>query len=82
MSLIPSGGNKLAPNPWFVERMPETYLNMGLTAERLQQKFGVSREDSDRFGGHESAHNSLILIRDQPKKIDRRYFVAKSLTTS
>jgi acetyl-CoA acyltransferase len=57
MSLIPSGGNKLAPNPWFVERMPETYLNMGLTAERLQQKFGVSREDSDRFAlrSHQNA---------------------------
>src|SRR3974377_950650 len=30
MSLIPRGGNKLAPNPWFVDHRPEVYLNMGL----------------------------------------------------
>jgi acetyl-CoA acyltransferase len=57
MSLIPRGGNKLAPNPWFVDHRPEIYMNMGLTAERLQQKFGVSREDSDGFAlrSHQNA---------------------------
>ncbi|WP_180540594.1 acetyl-CoA C-acyltransferase [Nevskia soli] len=49
MSLIPMGGNKLSPNPWFVEHRPEVYLNMGLTAERLQSRYGVSREASDEF---------------------------------
>src|SRR5712691_10632660 len=27
MSLIPMGGNKLAPNPWFVDHRPEVYMN-------------------------------------------------------
>src|SRR6476620_12165309 len=36
MSMIPAGGRKPAPNPWFVENWPEVYLNMGLTAERMQ----------------------------------------------
>jgi acetyl-CoA acyltransferase len=49
MSLIPRGGARPAPNPWFVDNWPEVYLNMGLTAERLQRKYGVSREDSDAF---------------------------------
>jgi acetyl-CoA acyltransferase len=49
MSLIPMGGNKISPNPWFVEHRPEVYLNMGLTAERLQSRYGVSREASDEF---------------------------------
>ena len=57
MSLIPRGGNKLAPNPWFVDHRPEVYLNMGLTAERLQQKYGISREDQDAFSlrSHQTA---------------------------
>lgn len=49
MSMIPMGGNKIAPNPWFVDHLPEIYMNMGLTAERLQKRYGVSREDSDQF---------------------------------
>ena len=49
MSLIPRGGNKLAPNPWFVDHRPEIYMNMGLTAEQLQHKYNISREDQDAF---------------------------------
>ncbi len=49
MSMIPMGGNKPAPNPWFVDAHPEVYMNMGLTAERVQRKYGISREDSDAF---------------------------------
>ncbi len=49
MSMTPRGGLKPAPNPWFVDYMPEIYLNMGLTAERVQRKYGVSRADSDAF---------------------------------
>ena len=49
MSLIPRGGHKLAPNPWFVDHRPEIYMNMGLTAEQLQRKYNISREDQDAF---------------------------------
>ena len=49
MSMIPRGGLKPAPNPWFVDHWPEIYMTMGLTAERLQRKYGVSREDADAF---------------------------------
>jgi len=57
MSLIPRGGNKLAPNPWFVDHRPEIYMNMGLTAEQLQQKYGITREDQDTFSmrSHQNA---------------------------
>ena len=48
MSMIPRGGHKPAPNPWFVDNRPEVYMNMGLTAERLQKKYGISREDQTR----------------------------------
>ncbi len=49
MSMIPMGGNKVAPNPHLVDQRPEVYINMGLTAEKVAEKYGVSREDQDRF---------------------------------
>ena len=57
MSLIPRGGGSPSPNPWFVEHWPEVYMSMGLTAERMQKKYGVSREDSDTFAlrSHQNA---------------------------
>jgi acetyl-CoA acyltransferase len=57
MSMSPRGGLKPAPNPWFVEHWPEVYMSMGLTAERLQKKYGIAREDCDAFAlrSHEKA---------------------------
>jgi len=57
MSMTPSGGRKPAPNPWFVDHWPEVYMTMGLTAERVQRKYNVSREDADAFAlrSHQNA---------------------------
>jgi acetyl-CoA acyltransferase len=49
MSMIPMGGNKISPNPWLVNHYPDAYLSMGLTAERLAQRFGITREAADEF---------------------------------
>jgi acetyl-CoA acyltransferase len=49
MSMIPMGGNKVSANPWLVNNYPDTYLSMGLTAERLAKRFGISREQADEF---------------------------------
>lgn len=49
MSLVPMGGFKVVPNPGLIETKPETYLNMGLTAERVAKEYHVSREDQDKF---------------------------------
>ncbi len=49
MSMVPMGGHKLAPNPQIVEHSPDTYLSMGLTAENLARKYGIPREEADRF---------------------------------
>src|SRR5215470_2815534 len=57
MSMIPMGGNKISPNPWLVDHHPDSYLSMGLTAERLAKRFGISREAADQFslGSHQKA---------------------------
>jgi acetyl-CoA acyltransferase len=49
MSMIPMGGHKISPNPWLVEHYPDAYLSMGLTAERLAQRFAITREQADEF---------------------------------
>jgi len=49
MSMIPMGGNKIAPNPTLIDTNPGTYLNMGLTAENLAAEFDISRDDQDAF---------------------------------
>jgi len=63
MSMIPMGGNKIAANPWLVDHYPDSYMSMGLTAERVAKHYGISREESDRFAlaSHQKA---LAAIRE------------------
>ncbi len=49
MSMLPMGGHKVSANPWLVNNYPDTYLSMGLTAERLAKRFGIAREQADEF---------------------------------
>ena len=58
MSMIPMSGNKFAPNPWLVDNHPQIYMGMGLTAEEVQRKYNISREDQDRFA-YRSHRNAL-----------------------
>jgi acetyl-CoA acyltransferase len=49
MTMVPMGGNKVAPNPWLMDHYPDTYLSMGLTAENLAKKYEITREQADAF---------------------------------
>jgi acetyl-CoA acyltransferase len=49
MSMVPMGGNKISANPWLIEHYADAYLTMGLTAERLAQRYGITREAADEF---------------------------------
>ena len=61
MSMVPMGGNKIAPNPWLMEHYPDTYLGMGLTAENLAKKYGITREQADEFS-LASHHKALAAM--------------------
>ena len=49
MSMVPMGGNKIAPNPSLVETYPDVYLTTGLVAENHVRDYGITREEQDAF---------------------------------
>jgi len=49
MSMVPMGGNKIAPNPALVDSYPDVYLTTGLVAENHVREFGISRSEQDAF---------------------------------
>jgi len=61
MSQVPIMGLTPSPNPYLVANNPQVYTSMGLTAENVAQKFGVSREDQDRFAlaSHQKAAKAI-----------------------
>src|SRR5438132_8785888 len=61
MSMIPMGGNKVSANPWLVDHYPDAYLSMGLTAERLAKRYGITREQCDEFS-YQSHQKALGAI--------------------
>jgi acetyl-CoA acyltransferase len=61
MTMVPMGGNKISPNPWLMDNYPDSYLGMGLTAENLSKKYGITREEADQFS-YRSHQNALAAI--------------------
>src|SRR3979411_1684424 len=61
MSMVPMGGNKIAPNPWLVDNYPDSYINMGLGTENIARKFGITREQADQFAA-DSHKKALAAI--------------------
>jgi acetyl-CoA acyltransferase len=56
MTMVPMIGYKFAPLPYLAENMPESFTAMGLTAENVVAKYGISREDQDTFALHSHQH--------------------------
>lgn len=61
MSMVPMAGYKFAPNPYFAQELPHYYTNMGLTAENVSEKYGISRDDQDEFSlrSHQKAAQAV-----------------------
>ncbi len=79
MSMIPMGGNKISANPWLVNNYPDAYLSMGLTAERLARRFGITRETADEFSLN--SHKKAIAAIQAGKFEDEIVPVPVSFTT-
>jgi acetyl-CoA acyltransferase len=61
MSMVPMGGNKIAPNPALVDSYPDVYLTTGLVAENHVRDFDISRQDQDAFALR-SHHRAVAAI--------------------
>ena len=79
MTMIPMGGHKVSANPWLIANYPDSYLSMGLTAERLARRYDITREMADEFSVR-SHKNAIAAI--QAGKFDEELVpVPVSFTT-
>ncbi|HMK29312.1 MAG TPA: acetyl-CoA C-acyltransferase [Terriglobales bacterium] len=79
MTMIPMGGHKVSANPWLVDHYPDAYLSMGLTAERLAQRYAITREQADEFSLR--SHQKAIAAIQAGKFEDEIVPVPVSFTT-
>src|SRR5580704_16757123 len=77
MSMVPMGGNKVAPNPWLMDNYPDSYLSMGLTAENVARKYGITRQQADEFSfaSHQKALAAIAAgkFKDEIVPVDVSY---------
>jgi len=69
MSSTPTPTPTFSPNPEVVRGHPEYYMAMGLTGERVAERWGVSREDQDAFAlrSHQRAAEAVDSGRFDPE---------------
>ena len=49
MTYVPMGGNKPRPHAQFAGSNPEMYISMGMTAENVADRYGITRQECDEF---------------------------------
>jgi acetyl-CoA acyltransferase len=88
MSLIPMGGQQFLPNAELLAEAPETYITMGLTAEKVAAQFQISRADQDAFAlrSHQRAISAINSGKFKTEIIpvtvrETRYISGKVLTS-
>ncbi|WNG19212.1 thiolase family protein [Cystobacter fuscus] len=77
MTMVPMGGNKVSANPEIMEKFPEVYTSMGVTAENIASRYSVSREDADKFA-YESQRKAATA-REQGKFKDEIFPVTTTV---
>lgn len=88
MSRVPMTGVKPMANPEVIEKFPDLYLNMGLTAENVADKYGISRDEQDAFAAesHRRAFDAIENGRFKeeivPFEVTRSAPAANGKTTS
>jgi acetyl-CoA acyltransferase len=78
MSMVPMGGNKVSLNPKLSDEYPESYIAMGHTAERVAERFNVTREEQDAYAlkAHQKAVAAIEAgrFKDEIVPVDARVF--------
>jgi acetyl-CoA acyltransferase len=82
MSMVPMGGNKVSPNPWLMDHYPDAYISMGLTAENVSKKYGITREQADEFSfaSHQKALAAIAAgkFKDEIVPVEVSYTVLEA----
>ncbi len=82
MSLVPTVGYKTVPNFEISKEHPEYYIGMGLTAELVATKYGITREAQDEFSfnSHQKAIAAIEAgkFKDEivPVEVEETYYEA------
>ncbi len=68
MTRIPMGGYNAMPNPALLERWPETYMSMGVTAENLAEMYQIERSAQETYAVH--SHKKAAAAQEAGKLKD------------
>jgi len=52
MTFVPMAGNIVRPHPEYTKEHSDLYVSMGITAENVASRYGISREAQDEFACH------------------------------
>ena len=61
MTMVPMWGNKYSPDPAMLEASPAIYTGMGMTAELVAARCGVTREEQDAFAVRSHARAAAAI---------------------
>ena len=84
MSLVPTMGFKTVPNYQIAVDNPDYYIGMGLTAEEVASKYGITRQEADEFSftSHQKAvkavNSGLFDEEITPMDIEEVYYDSAS----
>ena len=79
MSAVPMTGHHFSPNPALTAAWPDVYLSMGLTAEEVARRYGVSREDQDAWAL--ASHRRAAAAQDAGRFVDEVVPIVARRTT-
>ena len=65
MTYVPMGGNLPRPHPEYAKKHAELYVSMGITAENVAVKYGISRQAQDAFAYHSHMKAARALEKKQ-----------------
>lgn len=77
MSMVPMAPSPETFEPWLAKNRPEAYMDMGLTAENVAERFSVTREDMDKLAleSHRRALDAWDQGRFEGQILDRKSVV-------
>jgi acetyl-CoA acyltransferase len=76
MTMVPMTGNKFSASPVAIEKVPDVYTPMGITAENVAKRFNITREVQDAFA---LASQKKAASAIEAKKFDQEIVTVKAI---